>query len=63
MAAIDTAAVRAYCEHRQDEGASNGTINRELTVLKRAFRLAEQAGKVLHTPHVPMLREAEPRSG
>jgi len=55
--------VRAYCEHRQDEGASNGTINRELTVLKRAFRLAEQAGKVLHTPHVPMLREAEPRSG
>jgi integrase len=63
LASIDTAAVRAYCEHRQDQGAANGTINRELTVLKRAFKLAEQAGKVLHRPYVPMLREADPRSG
>lgn len=63
LTSINTAEVRAYCEHRQGEGASNGTINRELTVLKRAFTLAAQAGKVLHRPHVPMLREAEPRSG
>jgi integrase len=42
---------------------SNGEINRELTVLKRAFNLAVQAGKLLHKPHIPMLREAPARQG
>lgn len=63
MASITTADVRAYAEHRQGEGASNATINRELTALKRAFKLAQHAGTVLQSPHVPLLREAPPRSG
>ena len=63
MASITTADVREYVTHRQSEAASNGTINRELAILKRAFTLAIQAGKLLTRPHVPMLREAAPRAG
>ena len=40
--------------------ASAAEVNRELTMLKRTFNLAIQAGKLLAKPHVPMLREAKP---
>ena len=42
---------------------SAGEINRELTVLKRMFSLAIQAGKLVHKPHFPMLRENNVRAG
>jgi integrase len=42
---------------------SAGEINRELTVLKRMFSLAVQAGKLHHKPHIPMLREDNIRVG
>ncbi|NOT26099.1 MAG: site-specific integrase [Acidobacteria bacterium] len=42
---------------------SNGEINRELTVLKRMFTLAMQAGKILYRPHIPMLQEDNVRTG
>ena len=63
MATITTADVRAYTSHRQGEGAANATVNRELAIVKRAFRLAVQARKLLHMPHIPMLREATARTG
>ena len=63
MTAITTADVRAFVFQRQEAGASNAEVNRELAVLKRAFRLAHQAGKLLATPYVPMLREANARTG
>jgi integrase len=63
MASITTADVRAYVAQRQTEGAANATINRELEIVRRAFRLAEQAGTVLRRPHVPMLREDNARQG
>ena len=70
MASITTTDVRTYISHRQAPadgdgtiGAANATINRELAVLKRAFRLAHQAGTVMHVPHIPMLRENNVRSG
>lgn len=44
-------------------GVSNGEINRELTILKRVFNLAIQAGKMLHKPHIPLLREDNTRAG
>src|SRR5437016_10339905 len=44
MAAITTADVRRYVARRQDEGAKNATINRELAVVKRAFSLAITTG-------------------
>ena len=73
MAAITTADVRAFIAHRQApvlredgteaSGASNAEINRELAILKRAYRLAEQAGKLLHRLHIPMLEERNVRQG
>jgi integrase len=56
--------VRAVPEQRrQMAGVSNAEINRELTILKRIFSLAMQAGKLLHRPHVPLLRENNTRTG
>ena len=63
MSAITTANVRAYIALRQQQGAANATINRELAALKRMFTLATQADKVLHRPYIPMLRENNVRSG
>lgn len=63
MVAITTADLRRFTAHRQAQGASNAEINRELALVKRAYRLAMQAGKLLTMPHVPMLKEANTRSG
>jgi integrase len=63
LSTLTTADVRTYIAQRQTEGASNGTVNRELTGLKRAFSLALQAGKLLAKPHIPLLRESNARSG
>ena len=63
MASISTPDVRLFTSHRLDAGASNGEINRELTLLKRAFSLAIQAGKLFAKPHIPLLREDNVRRG
>lgn len=60
---ITTDRVRAYVSHRQDEGASNGSINRELAALKRMFSLAVQAGKLSAKPYIPTLEENNARQG
>jgi len=44
-------------------GAANGTINRELSALKRMFALAKQAGTLLSAPHIAMLQEDNVRRG
>src|SRR5947199_28408 len=63
MAAITTTDVRRYVARRQDEGAKNATINRELSVLKRAFTLAIAAGTLPSRPPIPLLREDNVRRG
>ena len=63
MAAITMADVSSFTRERQQAGASNGEINRELTALKRMFTLAVQGGKLLHKPHIPMLKENNVRTG
>jgi integrase len=63
MAAITTADVRRYVARRQEEGAKNATINRELSVLKRAFTLAIAAGTLPSRPHIALLREDNVRRG
>jgi integrase len=76
MSSITTSDVREYVAQRQAERVewgspddrrsrpvSNGAINRELTLLKRMFRLALQAGKLLAVPHIPLLRENNVRKG
>jgi integrase len=60
---ISTVDIRRFVARRQEEEASNGEVNRELTVIKRAFSLAAQAGKVMARPHIPMLKENNVRTG
>lgn len=62
-AMITTADVRKYITQRQEEKASNATINRELSALKRAFSLGIEAGKLTVKPKIPMLREDNVRIG
>jgi len=63
MAAVSTADVRRYIEHRQQSGAANATVNRELAALKRMFVLAIQSAKLLYRPYIPMLQENNARTG
>jgi integrase len=74
MTSITTADMRAFIAERQreekdDDGtitkraASNAEINRELAALRRAFRLAVRAGRLVQCPHVPMLQERNTRRG
>jgi integrase len=55
--------VRRFIAQRQDEGAANATINRELAFLKRAFNLGIQAEKIVRKPYIPQLKENNVRSG
>jgi integrase len=53
-----------YIEHRQAEGAMNATINREISLLRRAFNLAVEAGKLNAVPRLPAkLAENNVRKG
>ena len=63
MADITAADTMRYTAHRQEEGAADGTINRELAVLKRAFRLAVKGKKVAERPEIEMLPEHNVRKG
>jgi integrase len=63
MNSITTADLRAFIAERQDAGAKAAEINRELAILRRAFNLALQAGRLLTKPYFPMLKERNTRTG
>ena len=63
VAAIGQSDVTTYVLHRQTKDAANGTINRELGVLIRMFKLAYEIGKLLRPPVIRKLRESGPRQG
>src|SRR5258708_9603637 len=76
MASITTSDIRAYIAHRQatpivtgkgderrERQVSIAEINRELTIFKRMFSLAMQAGKLMSKPHIALLQEDNVRTG
>ena len=64
-AQVGSSLLARYIDRRQQEGASNGTINREVACLKRMYRLAYLSSprKVLRMPNFPNLEESNIRQG
>ncbi|BCA56674.1 putative Phage integrase [Nitrospira sp. KM1] len=63
LQAVDQANITRYVHQRQTEEVSNATINRELSVLGKALRLAHERGQLLRMPRIHLLQESAPRSG
>jgi integrase len=63
LASIGPKDAEAYARRRQEAGASNASINRELAVLGRMLRLAYEQGQLARVPKLLRLTEAPPRSG
>jgi site-specific recombinase XerD len=57
--AITTDAVRAYEAERLAAGAARATVNQELAALRRAFRLAVEAGRLAAAP---VIKTPDPRN-
>ncbi len=60
---VTTPRIRAYIDTRLTEGAARATVQRELAVLRRMFRLGAQADKVLRVPHFPTIAVHNARRG
>ncbi|HKN12797.1 MAG TPA: tyrosine-type recombinase/integrase [Candidatus Binatus sp.] len=60
---ITTDRVGSYIVQRRKDGAANATINRELSALKRAFKIAVDAERLSRAPHISMLEEQNARQG
>ncbi len=55
--------IKRFAAARQAEGATNGSINRELAFLKRAYNFGIEAEKIVRKPYIPMLKENNVRTG
>jgi hypothetical protein len=53
----------AYQVQRKAEGAANATVNYDLAMLRRGFRLGARAGKVAARPEFTMLHAENARRG
>jgi integrase len=62
---VGTDKLAEYLDKRMNEGAKNATINREIAVLRRMFRLAyySKPQKVMSLPKFPRLKEDDARTG
>ncbi len=55
--------ITAYQQHRLTESAAPATVNYEVAVLRRGFRLGTKAGKVGMRPEIDMLKVDNARAG
>jgi integrase len=60
---LTSAEVITYTTARQQAGAANASVNRELAALKRAYRLALKGDRLPRVPYIPMLAEHNTRTG
>lgn len=62
---LTTDLVKRYMAVRQEKGIANGTVNRELALLRRSFNLARMTTppKVAKVPFIPTLEENNVRKG
>lgn len=62
---LSSARLKEYIDTRQEQGATNATINRELAALKRMFHLGARCAppKVSIVPFIPRLKENNVRKG
>ncbi len=63
VANINATDAERYVQARQAAGLTNGTINRELSMLTKMLRFAYECGKLLRLPVIHKLKEAPPRQG
>ena len=61
--AVTTEMLNRYVAWCREQELSNATINRDLSALRRAFKLAHKAGRIQKVPNFPHLKESAPRSG
>ena len=59
---VNKETLKRYVDQRQQQGASNASVNRELAALKRMFNLGK-GDKVLQIPVFPHLQERNIRTG
>lgn len=60
---IESKMLEAFIKERQNYGAAPGTINRNLALLRRMFKLLKRSNSALNVPYFPRLKEAKPRQG
>jgi len=60
---INEGFISKYKLTRKDEGAANGTINRELALLRRGFNLLRFQKRIIKPPVIKFLKESTPRQG
>src|SRR6266478_4390781 len=62
---IKTDVLRDFSAKRMENGVAvaGPTVNRNLAMVRRMFKLAEREGKVSNVLYFPMQKESEPREG